>query len=194
MVTDPDFKTALEGTLRFDEEGQIAEGCFSFDVADLCKHAGELLNHKQLAQMSDLLESRNVEGLQVFWGQNFLRGQISVNGVDLSLKWQVFDVEGSEHSSIFQHDAEGNVTHYHGAIEVTSGTAAWAALKEAFTLHSAGHLNLWYSLKVEFSSVSCAIKVAPNISPGVQSWLCPRLTQFTLARVHIQLAPAFSVS
>lgn len=98
------------------------EGSCAFDLQQLCEHAAELLDAEGLKQLSTLLENTNIEGLQVFWGENVIGGQITIDGVDLSLKQKTFEVEGSQHSSTFEYDDAGNVTHYCGTTEVTSGT------------------------------------------------------------------------
>lgn len=121
FFTDPVSEALVEGSLRV-KDGQIVEGSCAFDLQQLCEHAAELLDAEGLKQLSTLLENNNIEGLQVFWGENVIGGQITIDGVDLSLKQKTFEVEGSQHSSTFEYDDAGNVTHYYGTTEVTSGT------------------------------------------------------------------------
>ena len=61
--------------------------------------------------------------LKLFCDDDQIGGQIAANGVDLSLKKVTFDVGGTTHMSAFEKDADGNVTHYEGTVERTSGTA-----------------------------------------------------------------------
>lgn len=77
-------------------------GSLDFDAAKLCEHAWELLHSKGLAQFAELLENKHVKDLHCFGDP--------INDIDLSLKKQTFDVEGSTHSSTCLHDEEGNIT------------------------------------------------------------------------------------
>ena len=143
----------VEGSLRVKGDGQIVEGSFSFALQQLCEHAAELLDAEGLKQLSTLLKNNNIEGQQVFWGEKVIRGQITIHGVDLSLKKQTFDVEGSQHSSTFEYDDAGNVTHYCGTTEVTSGTVSRIGLDlELFCFPS----HVWQVLVLPLYSLSAA--------------------------------------
>ena len=121
FIENPVAESLIEGSVRV-QDGQIVSGELNLDLQQLCEHAAELLDSKGLQQLADLLETKNIDGLQVFWGEKMMGGQVTINGIDLQLKKQTFDVEGSQHSSTFEYDDQGNVSHYFGATEVNSGT------------------------------------------------------------------------
>ncbi|CAE7698305.1 unnamed protein product [Symbiodinium pilosum] len=105
----------VSGHVDLDAAGNVVSGDLQFDVAAIA----DLFNNSQ-----DL----SVEQLQVRWGEHLMEGRITVNGVDVSLKYQEFNVSGSTETSRVEYGEDGSICHYYGETEVREGTVEQISL------------------------------------------------------------------
>ena len=104
------------------EEAGLVSGHINID-ADGNVSGGLQFDQKAIAEFfNDSQQGLSVEQLQLRWGEHLMEGRITVNGADVSLKYQEFNVSGNTEISRVDYGEDGSVRHYYGETEVREGT------------------------------------------------------------------------